>query len=332
MKKIKIYIYPIKANKILYNPYVIYLGKSLSIDNEISNCNGRNYGIFDLFKYIKCDVFIFNWTENLPKLKFGFLQSLNYILFTLIIKAFKSKQIIWILHNKQVHNNKSLLSGFIMNFNSRISNVVITHAHDGLTYYNDKFKKKNIIYTPHPVYENVKPIFNIPIIYDFILWGNIEPYKNIAKFLKFIKNKKYYSDKKILICGNCSNKNYLNIINSLITPNITFINGYIEENMLTKMISESKVILFCHSSDSILSSGALVYSLSYFKPIIAPNIGSFKDYEQMNLINTYNDFSEIEEIASNFILNLDKISNHLFLNTWSYFSNFLMKIILKNKI
>lgn len=329
MIKKKIYIFPIKVNKSILNPYVLDLVESLSVNNEISNKGGRNYGIFDLIMYLRCDIFIFNWTENLPKLKFGFLQSCYYVFVTLLIKIFKSKQIIWILHNKETHNTKSKLSNAIMKHNALIADIVVTHAKEGLIYYKDKFKKNNVIYTPHPIYENVKPILNIPIIYDFILWGNIEPYKNISKFLRFILKNNYYKEKRILICGNCNDKIYLNEINSLITPNITFINGYIEENRLAKMISESKVVLFCHSSDSILSSGALVYSLSYLKPIVAPNVGSFKDYKDINLIKTYNDFLEIEEIVRNFEPNIGAISNHLIENTWLKFNKFLMMEIKK---
>ncbi|WP_348810444.1 hypothetical protein [Flavobacterium maritimum] len=328
MKK-KIYIFPIKANKSILNPYVNHLVESLGLNNEISNNCGRNYGIFDLILYLRCDVFIFNWTENLPKLKFGFLQTLNYVIITLIIKTFKSKQIIWILHNKRIHNKKNYLSGAIMNYNSRIANFVITHAKDGLAFYRDTYKKDNIVYTPHPIYENVKPILNIPLIYDFILWGNIEPYKNITEFLIFIKNKNYYTDKKILICGKCNDENYLREINNHITPNIIFIDEYIDDNKLSKFISESKVVLFCHSSTSILSSGALIYSLSFLKPIIGPNIGAFKEYKDLDIIQTYNEFDEIESLVEQFKHNDARISEHLIQNTWYNFKGFIENLLEK---
>lgn len=328
MKK-KIYIYPIKANKLIYNPYVTLLGNCLCENNEVSNVSGRNFGILDLILYLRCDVFIFNWTENLPKLKYGFVQTLNYVVVTSIIKIFKSKKIIWILHNKQAHNDKNFLSDALMKYNSRLANVVITHAKDGLNYYKNTFKKDNIEYIPHPVYENIKPVINLPIRYDFILWGNIEPYKNITKFLEFVKNENYFSDKKILICGKCKDENYLKAINSLITPNVTLINEYIDENKLAKLISESKVVLFCHSSKSILSSGALVYSLSFLKPIIAPNVGSFKDYKDIGIIQTYTNFSEIEEILCNLKPNNIAVSNYLQKNTWDNFSKFIFTIIEK---
>jgi hypothetical protein len=135
----------------------------------------------------------------------------------------------------------------------------------------------------------------------------------------------------MLICGKCNDENYLREINALITSNITLINEYIDENMLARMISESKVVLFCHSSKSILSSGALVYSLSYFKPIIAPNVGAFKDYNDLNLIQTYNDFSEIQEIACKIKPKIDAISNHLINNTWYDFCKILIYNIEKNQ-
>jgi hypothetical protein len=328
MKK-KIYIFPIKANKSILNPYVKSLSESLRLNHEISNAGNRNFGIFDLILHIKCDIFIFNWTENLPRLKFGFLQTLSYVIVTLIIKIFRDKKIIWILHNKQVHNKKGFISDAIMRYNSWIANVVITHAKEGLIFYRNTYKKNNIEYIPHPIYENVKPIINSTIIYDFILWGNIEPYKNIINFLEFVKNENYFIDKKILICGKCSSENYLREIHALITPNITLVNEYLDDNKLAKLISESKFVLFCHSSKSILSSGALVYSLPFLKPIIAPNVGAFKDYNDIGLIQTYNNFSEIEEILSNIQLNNNLISNHLLVNTWSNFTKFLFSNIEK---
>jgi hypothetical protein len=212
-----------------------------------------------------------------------------------------------------------------MAYSSLISDLVITHAKGGLEYYKQKYKRQNILYTPHPKYDNI-PKYNVPntiIKYDIIIWGNVEPYKEVDKFLEYAINDPVMCKKKILICGLCRNRDYNIQINQLLTNNITFINRYLKEEELEKLIFSSKIIMFTYSSNSILSSGALVHSLPFKKPIIGPNIGTFKDYDEAGMIKTYNHFADIATLIEKPYINEELTEEHLRLNTWE---NFITKI------
>lgn len=326
MKKLKAYIFPIKSNKTKLNPYVFLLRDSLSDYFLINNDNGtRNIGLFDLFSNLSCDYFFFNWTENIPKLRLGKLQTILFILYTFLIKLL-NKKIVWILHNKIPHDGDNRWSRLIMWHTANVSDIVITHSQDGIEYYVSMYKKMNIVYIPHPAYEDIKPV-KTSNRFDIVIWGSIAPYKNIVPFLTYCSKSEFFKSQKIVICGKCNDGEYLSQIDELLTPNITFINEFLKDAVLINYISSSKIILFTYSSDSILSSGALVYSLALLKPIIGPHIGAFKDYEAENLISTYQDFDQIEKIIKEPRFEINNIKEHLRGNTWKSFSRFVFNTL-----
>ena len=92
-------------------------------------------------------------------------------------------------------------------------------------------------------------------------------------------------------------------------------NEFLEEDILRRYISKSKVILFTYSLDSVLSSGALIYSLNFGKKIIGPNGGAFKDMH--SIVDCYDSFDNIADI-----IDIDKkvdisiVKEYINNNTW----------------
>ena len=82
-------------------------------------------------------------------------------------------------------------------------------------------------------------------------------------------------------------------------------------------ISNSRSILFTYSSDSILSSGALIYSLNFLKQIIGPNVGFF--HELKEIVRCYNNFEEISNIPINEGVDEFKIKSYINKNQWYSF-------------
>jgi len=319
----KIYIFPLTINKSHYNKYVYHFAQALNKKYDVINLKRKkNIGIFDLLICFRAKTFIFNWTENLNTLKYGKLQVLFYLIFVSILKLSR-KNIIWIFHNKQPHDGKSRLSRLLMRYNAYISNTIITHAKEGVEHLIASYQVSpdHIIYLPHPVYPE-------PVIvkkekkYDIIIWGNIEKYKRILDFLHYWIKTGKSQQYKLLVCGKCNDKLYSQTIEQLTNDNIIYQNEYLSENELNSLISESKIILFTYNSESVLSSGALIYSLPFRNIIIGPAIGAFKDLANQGLIHTYNDMDEILNIIettehdSNTMLAID---NYLKLNTWDEF-------------
>ena len=321
-----IYVFPLTTNKAPFNNYVVCLADALSEKYIISNKKQKkNIGLFEIVKYLNSDAFIFNWPENIYKLKFGYLQLSLYFFAVLILKLF-NKKVFWIMHNKYPHTGKNFISKCIMKFTAAMANKVITHSLDGVDFYKREFGMDNILYLEHPVYPDSK-LFDLEEKYDLIIWGKIVRYKNILEFLFFAKNAEVVNKMKILICGECEDLIYTKELTDNLGDNVTFINKYLTSFELNTYISSSKRILFTYNSDSLLSSGALVYSLPFKKHIIGPNLGSFKDYAALKLISTYKTFDDITQLLSDFILDKDLMEQHNKLNSWDGFALKFMELI-----
>jgi glycosyltransferase involved in cell wall biosynthesis len=323
--KKSIYIFLLTTNKPPFNKYVVYLAEALSKDFDVVNIRQKkNIGVLDFFKYFNSDMYILNWPENIYKLKYGRIQFLLYLLWAVLAKCF-NKKIIWILHNKHPHTGPNFFSKISMWLTAFISTHVVTHSKEGVEFYKRKFNKNNIEYFPHPIYPD-STFHTANIKYDFIIWGKIAPYKNILRFIKYFNSSDEMKNKTLLICGE-SDKAYADEIENNITNNITFINKYLSIEELNKLISSAKVVLFTYDSESVLSSGALAYSLPSKKLIIGPKIGSFNDYADQNLITTFIDFAEIPHLLNSFTLNNTALENHIAENSWGGFSSKLSKLL-----
>jgi len=240
------------------------------------------------------------------------------------------------MHNKKAHskshdNHKKVynyLNGIIMWFTAKMSTYSIVHSKDGVEVYKKKYKKDNIIFLPHPVYEPIqKESIGLDLEWDYVIWGRIEPYKNIYEFLKYFTKSNEFKNKKLLICGRCTDKIYLEKINSILDGRITFINDFLKDDELNLYIKKSKVILFTYNPESIFCSGALIYSLNSKKKIIGPNVGFFNELKEEGLITTYNRYSDIVKFSDKFEVSRKKIDNYIYRNTWGNFAKNIKELL-----
>jgi hypothetical protein len=104
---------------------------------------------------------------------------------------------------------------------------------------------------------------------------------------------------------------------------VEFINDFICDEKLREYICASRYILFTYHASSILSSGALVYSLNFCKPIIAPNVGAFKDIT--DVVNCYNSFCDIPQM--NVVFNHSALHSYIEKNTWIQFPAKIMSCL-----
>ena len=81
-------------------------------------------------------------------------------------------------------------------------------------------------------------------------------------------------------------------------------------------------MLFTHQENSVLSSAALMKSISYGSHIIGPDVGAFKDLSNTSFVSTYKSFSSLEANINLYIENkiikseLDKFISE---NSWDKF-------------
>ena len=329
-----IYIYPKIADD--DNPYIKNLENSLSKDYEIINKNIIKNGVLDLFKYIlKTDVYFFNWIEDLAMRRYGSGQIIVFLLFLICSKCLR-KKIIWTLHNKYTHYKiRSNRVDFMYSIMLKHSDLIFTHSQSGIDLILEKNPSyaKKMKYLVHPVNPIFPLLAHADYIYDFLIWGDIHPYKGVTEFLKFLKETENIHLFKILIVGRCLDYHYKNELNKYLSSNIIHYDEFYEIEKIACFANKSKFTLFTYKPESFLSSGSLMESIRMGSAIIGPNIGAFKDLSSYNFMRTYNTYNEILEIYNDF--NYCKKSiltdavNFCHENSWDLFGKKLLKELSK---
>lgn len=334
----KIYLYPIsgRAGDDAVNPYMGNLTEALKKNFTVVNAAfPSTIGIFDILKYLRqVDAVYFNWSEELPSLSRGRIQGIFFLLLLQYLKH-SSIKVIWTLHNKESHFKKNrFLKKSLFNQMLNKSDVILTHAQEGLELIPDG---KTSFFAHHPV----SNAYSLPekqkeYSYDMIIWGAISPYKGISAFLKFLEERDLFPEYRILLAGRITTPDLAAELEAYGQKydNLEIIDEFVETDRLIELIQVSKITLFTYHSDSVLSSGALMDSLTYGATILGPGVGAFKDLSELGLIETYTDFNSLVAKAD-FLLNSPEenktrklmLTEFMETNSWSQFSNILLKLI-----
>lgn len=241
------------------------------------------------------DIYVLHWVDLIPSKPLGLLQEMFFRI-GVKLSHLRGKKIVWVLHNKAAHDDQSNRPGRLMQFMSEYADAVLTHSAEGVTFFRETYPQSiaQCVYLPHPAYSQECFASNSAPRYDYIVWGNISRRKNILEFVRFAAVEEYFRNKKILICGRCGDPSYDKALRESLSPSIEYRNEFFTDEELKSLISSSRAILFTYSERSVLSSGALIYSLNFAKPIIGPRVGSFADMN--SIVTCYNNFSEIPSL------------------------------------
>lgn len=328
MKKY-IYIYPPYSGtkKNPGNPYSKLLHESFQKNDSYYVIGGKQqkHELWKLFIRLNADIYFFSWIESMTAGGiWGKVKFVYFIIFMLILRILQ-KKVIWILHNKHPHKKKTKITDCAMWLLAHLSTNIITHAQEGVEFATNCLgvKESKCHYIPHPVYTSELFPSSTPK-WDYVIWGEVMKRKNILEFIHFFNSHPFFNDKKLLICGRCKNKEYAHAIEKQIGDNITFYNRFIPDEELTTLIGMSRIILFTYHSSSILSSGALIYSLNFCKPIIGPKTGSFAELN--GIVKCYTSFSNIPYILCDDYNNKYTI-DYIRKNTWSSFPQKVLSIL-----
>ncbi len=325
----KIYFYPkieLKKDDI-QNSYASDFENALSIHNEVVNKKFNSRGVLDFFKYLRtAEIYIFNWIEEIPRRRYGKLQVLFFIVF-LVLRKFTGNKIIWVLHNRYSHNTKqNFWTDFMFDRMMKKADLILTHSHEGVEFVKTNYPKhvKKVVYEIHPIKARLKTVMKEKK-YDFFFWGTIHPYKNIVKFLKFAKAEKSFQQHRILIVGRCYDQNYEDELVSCLTENVTYENKFYEMDAIADFAAQSQYTMFTYSSDSVLSSGALMDTLRMNTEIVGPNHGAFKDLAYLPNVHIFDKFSDIVQIVKDKPEGNEasdsKIENFFENNSWRAFAD-----------
>ena len=264
----------------------------------VEKVNLINYGdklrsrSLDYFVYsLKSDVAILNWPEDVIFLRYGLLQTILTCL-TFIIYKIRGKKIIWICHNKKSHKQKrEFLSKVMREFFTQVADNIIVHSKDAVNYF--KQKEKDIYYLPHPVYEITKrrPCNKTIGITDVLIWGNISRYKGLLEFLNYYKEGDFTFN--VLIIGKADPGYFNELVKISEGTNVRIVDEFISEEDLADYFDCCKIIVLPYLDSDTFSSGALIHSLNSGKIVIGPNVGNFRDLNQLNACLTYSNLKNL---------------------------------------
>lgn len=318
------------------SPYIKDFLEALRLERNINIANEahKNPLISLLRKKNQGDIFIFNWFESIPDFKYGILQTFIAIFLIISIK-FRNQKIIWILHNKRPHANgyrhaKILLGKLI----ARFSDLIITHATDGIEVVkqNYPYALNKTTFLHHPTKNRLSCISKpqqTPI-YDLLIWGTITKYKGVIEFVKFLHSHpcmKY----KVCIIGKCASTDIYKELTKSLPRGVSFIHEKVSFEELGKYISKTRFVLSPYFSESILSSGILMDSLSFGAKIIGPNTGAFKDYANEPRLKVYNfqSFNDIPNIITEHKdekISIEEYEDFLNEHNWEHFIKEIIKL------
>ena len=297
-----IYLYPITARDHtgVSNPYIQRLAGALSNSFQVVNRNEpSNRGIMDIIKFLpSTDILYLNWIEDLPAKHMGYLQTLFFFLLRGYCRA-AGKKIVWTLHNKQSHTGNHLfMKNLIFRFMKSRSDLVVTHAEEGLTILPRRTRK---LYIPHPVtgdpFAGTAEGTGSVKQHDIIIWGTIAAYKGVDAFLRYLEMEGILDQYRILIAGKVVERGLEEFLENLAGkhPRLVLVNRFVPDRELAGMINGAGVTLFTYHASSVLSSGALMDSLHHDSVIMGPHTGAFVDLARENLIRTYRDYGDLVE-------------------------------------
>lgn len=263
------------------------------------------------------DMFILHWADLVPSKPLGWLQSAFFRIGVNLARS-RGKKIVWVLHNKTAHDDRSGKPEKMMDFMASRCDRVLTHSLEGVRFFKERFPASGAEcrYIPHPVYSET----TVPPAereYDYIIWGGISKRKRVLEFIRFAAESDWFKSHRTLICGRCSDQELDSHIREVTPPWITYENAFLSDDELRDRISKAGTILFTYDSTSVLSSGALVYSLNFVKPIIGPAVGSFADMK--GIVSCYHDFKDIPDLEIDF--DRDAALGYIKDNTWARFTD-----------
>jgi len=291
-----VYIYPANNNE---NQYV-------NIQEAAIKKSGNNV-TYSLKDFLKTDYFLLNWFETL-----GGNKKLDYVkkCFKLLMIKLFNKRILWVLHNKKPHTKDSKdkstkLSINLMKKLLKQSYKIIILCDESKAVLKSlckapKLYENKIYKIPHPNYIGIYPETSVKTtktsddILNILYVGQVNKYKNIDLLIDAVtslNNEKIH----LHIAGNCKDKEYKNYLtNTSKNKDITFDFRFIPDNELVEIISNYDIVALPYSYESSLNSGTIFLAFSYKKTVIAPMIGTLKEFSDSSFFYGYDYKTEDE--------------------------------------
>jgi beta-1,4-mannosyltransferase len=266
-KEMKIGFIPHKSTG---NAYIDNMKSAFRLLGDVLKVDYKNPRIYKLNYF---DVVVLSWRESYfidgetGKIRIkGIIKEFTRIL----LLKFISKKLCLIKHNNFPHRTAA----------SQVSNVkkiqrIYYHFIDILICHSGEPRTEKLKYVPHPKYFPVPTSQKTAYSKHFIIFGRIEPYKNIESLFPYIDD-----DFKLLICGSCNNTEYLLKLKSEAPKSVEFSTDYISDDIAQNLISNCQGLLLLGNSPNMIVSGSFHYGMSCSVMIFALSTPYLKWYKE----------------------------------------------------
>ena len=218
----------------------------------------------------------FQW---LPFVEVSWIESLFLKLYRRINKEIK---IFLTVHNVYPHDLKDI-SKYKKNFLkvSKELDGYFVHLNSTRTVFHQEFNipLEKIFVSYHGIYNHtpIKEGSDNNGIVKIVLYGLQKWYKGTDIFVEALESlpKEYLKKCNSTIVGVTDPDLYNRYISISHSLNVNWINAYVSDNELNRIIEESSLILLPYRK--ISQSGVLLLALSYMKPILTSDLDSFKE-------------------------------------------------------
>ncbi len=242
------------------------------------------------------DIAHFHWPDgyvNTPNL-FKAWQRAILLTSILMLLKLKGTRIVWTVHNVFPHDahHPKLSENFMHGFVSQCAGLIFMTSQSQSAFQNHYPTRKDLksVVIPHGHYRSsysdkispaeAKEWLGLKDTDKVLLFfGMVKPYKNVDGLIEaFVQAS--LPDYTLVIAGNPDSRELAERITSLsrshprILPHLKFI----PENDVHRYFSAADIAVLPYSN--ILNSGALLLSLSFNVPVIAPSIGAMKDLQE----------------------------------------------------
>jgi len=294
----KICVYPRQRQGKYDNGYIDDFCASLEeVGVEVTGAPARNPLLSVL--HCKADCYVFHWIENVPAYKYGLLQAL--VAWAAVWGArIRGRKVVWFMHNRRPHSGRRrLLCNALMRMMAAASDLIVTHSREGIGVIAERYPHRlhKAVFLDHPTKNRLSARVG-ECRYDILVWGTVTPYKNIERFVAYAARN--MPDRRMAVIGACSDDALFDRIKVHAGGNIRVERRPVSFDELGELISGSRYVVVPYASDTLLSSGTLMDSLSFGARVIGPDTGSFADYstEERITVRTYDTYADIERVLA----------------------------------
>jgi glycosyltransferase involved in cell wall biosynthesis len=222
-----------------------------------------------LFMRNRFDAAFVSWYDNRILAPDGTVSPLRFckvVLRTLALRA-QARKLIFIRHNRMPHATKP--SDRVLA--ERMVDLYERWLFDCSLIHSPEEAGGTRLYCPHPLYKQestaeVLPpqlaAFNTKAFY--VVFGRIEPYKQLERLIQA-----FPKDKQLVICGRCSDPDYLARLTRVAPGNVTVLHGFIPDAHAQWLIRRSQGIVISHASDDMIVSASFFYAMSLAQRVFA---------------------------------------------------------------